>query len=234
MCPVLSFIQSIVFDRIHTVFGLYQAKDYQRPNGIIIFDGYFYDKNGQRDKIDSRKSFLRIVLGKMCAYAIFIGIPCFVLLPCNPSSQNLLNLDSQNNSIIASSNQVIVGGMVIWALLFVLSMLEQLSYMERIVNFTRIWNQKAIMLSCCAFLMIVPGLNSNISKKNLICLMQPNITSGYCNGFPDMLCTEYVRKTDRLGQLSSLNITTKIGNGVTTRNFATGNCSFVTFSVSPK
>ena len=81
------------------------------------------------------------------------------------------------------------------------------------------------MISFCVFLMVVPSWTSNISKKNLICLMQPNATVGdYCNDH--MLCTDKFRHET----YASLNIINKIENGVTTKTFSinpTGNCSML-------
>ena len=109
---------------------------------------------------------------------------------------------------------------VTWVVLVVLSLLEQVSGRKRICKFSELW-KKVIMISFCVFLMIVPSWTSNISKKNLICLMQPNATSGYCDE-KSMLCK------DNLSQFRSFIISNKTENGITTETFImepTGNCS---------
>jgi len=115
-----------------------------------------------------------------------------------------------------SPSTILNYGIVTWVVLVVLSLLEQVSGIKRIGKFSELW-KKAIMISFCAFLMIVPSWTSNISKKNLICLMQPNATSGYCSE-NSMLCKDNLSK--------SLIITNKTENGITTFIMKpTGHCS---------
>ena len=170
-CPGVSVAQSVIFKLIQSEFGFFQNKDYELPNGIIIFDSYSCDESGKRLKLSKK-----LVLTKLLAYLCYVALPGMIFVPLWFVHGNQL-LSYGGHDITGIT--ILISLLVFWIVLFLLSMMEQLSdnyshqSTKRLVKIFTGLNTKVITAIFCALLMVFP-VYSTILKRNLVCFMQTN------------------------------------------------------------
>ena len=79
---------------------LYKILDPPKNGVLVIFDAYFYDKNGQRVK--TNKLWAKICAAKLSAYAAFVGLPTTMFLL----------IGNNEDTIIADQSDIIIGSIV--------------------------------------------------------------------------------------------------------------------------
>ena len=170
-CPGVSVAQSVIFKLIHNAFGFFQNKDYELPNGIIIFDSYSCNESGKRAKLSKK-----LVLTKLLAYFCYIALPGMIFVPIwSVHGNELLSYDGYD----ITGKTLLISLPVLWIFLFLLSIMEQLSdhysheSANRLVNIFTGLNTTVITALFCVLLMAFP-VYSTVRKQELVCFMQTN------------------------------------------------------------
>jgi len=84
-----------------------QILDPTKNGVIVIFDAYFYDKNGQRVK--TNKLWAKICVAKLSAYAGFIGLPTAMFLLIGSLAHHI------EDTAITDQSYIIFGS-IVWSL----------------------------------------------------------------------------------------------------------------------
>ena len=167
-CPVIPVIQSIIFQRVHRHFGFHPNKDFALPNGIILFDAYCCDEDGNHVENLSGQ----LVSAKIVAYLCYM-LPTLLFVP----TVFVFKLDS-----LVNGWALLIGIASMWIILFSLSIMEQLAHVCSRSGHAKIVGgiiRKVIVMLFCALLMGFP-IYSTLNTKDLVCLMRTNCQTKNC------------------------------------------------------
>ena len=175
VCPLMNWLQYRLFFSSHKMFGIYpttmEKHDYSKLNGLIIFDAHSSTSDGEIFPFG-----WKLVLAKVIGYTFYI-LPCFCIFI------SLWATNLNNGPLLMNTTALALIFYGIWIVLIVVSLLEQLNHPGKLHSLAKL----IITIVFSISIMVVPGICSNITNIELICLMNSN-QEACANIRPNITC----------------------------------------------